>query len=92
MSFFQHSALLRLRTLVSGTPRRPRHPLLRVVLGVVGVALLLALLAVGLVVGLAMLLGGLLWRSLVRPGKPVRVRGRTLEGDYRVVGKPSLAR
>ena len=33
-------------------------------LGVVGIALLLALLAVGLVVGLAMLLGGMLWRLL----------------------------
>lgn len=92
MSFFQHSAFLRLRTLISGTPRRPRHPLLRVALGLVGVALLLVLLAVGLVVGLAMLLAGMLWRLRTRPGKPARVRGRTLEGDYRVVGKPSLAR
>ncbi|WP_240126579.1 hypothetical protein [Thermomonas alba] len=92
MSFFQHSAFLRLRTLVSGTPRRPRHPLLRLVLGLLGIALLLALLAVGLVVGLAMLLGGQLLRLFTRPGKPARGRGRILEGDYRVVGKPSLAR
>ena len=29
MSFFQHALFLRLRTLATGAPRRPRHPLLR---------------------------------------------------------------
>ena len=32
MSFFQHALFLRLRTLATGAPRRPRHPLLRLLI------------------------------------------------------------
>lgn len=74
-------------------PRKPRHPLLRIAFGLVGVALLAVLVVAGLFVGVAMLLGGVLLR-LVRPrGKPVTPRAadaRVVEGEYRVVGKSAL--
>ncbi len=68
------------------TPRKPRNPLLRVVLGLVGVAVLAMLLVVGLVAGAAMVSFGLLRGALrTRAGKP---RAGTLEAEYRVVSKP----
>lgn len=69
------------------SPRKPRHPLLRVMLGLLGVALLLVLLAVGLVAGTAMLAFGLLRRLLGRGGKPAAVEGHVVDGEYRVVPK-----
>lgn len=69
-------------------PRKPRHPLLRLLLGLVGVALLAVLLVVGLVVGAAMLTGGLLWRLLRQRGKPVTTDSRVVDAEYRVVSKP----
>lgn len=62
--------------------RRPRHPLLRVVLATLGVALLLALLVVGAFVGIAMLLGAGLWRALRQTGRP-QATGRVIEGEFR---------
>lgn len=69
-------------------PRKPRHPLLRLLLGLVGVALLAVLLVVGLVVGAAMLTGGLLWRLWRQRGKPVATDERVVDAEYRVVSKP----
>jgi predicted lipid-binding transport protein (Tim44 family) len=71
-------------------PRRPRHRWLRVLLGAVGVGLLLALLFVSVFVGIAMLSAGMLWRLWKQRGKPVAARARSIEGDYRVVGKAQL--
>ena len=69
-------------------PRKPRHPLLRLAFALVGVALLAVLVVVGLFVGAAMLVGGMLLR-LVRPrAQPVTRDVRVVEGEYRVVGKP----
>ena len=68
------------------TPRKPRNPLLRVALGLVGVALLCVLLVVGLVVGAGMLAFGLL-RGALRP-RAAKSRERTLDAEYRVVSKP----
>ena len=92
MSFFQHALFLRLRTLATGAPRRPRHPLLRLALGLLGIALLLALVVLGVFVGAAMLAGGMLWRLWTQRGQRASVRGRdrTFDGDYRVVGKAQL--
>ena len=74
-------------------PRKPRHPLLRLALGLAGVALLAVLVVVGLFVGAAMLLGGALLR-LVRPAGVQRTREasaqRVVEGEYRVVGRSVL--
>lgn len=68
-------------------PRKPRHPLLRLLLGLVGVALLAVLLVVGVIVGAAMLAGGLLWRLLRQRGKPVATDKRVVDAEYRVVPK-----
>ena len=76
-------------------PRRPRHRILRVVLGLAGVGLLLALLFVSVFVGIAMLAAGMLWRLWARRGRPLaRTTGATrtnsIDGDFRVVGKAQL--
>lgn len=75
-------------------PRKPRHRVLRAVAGLVGVVLLAGLLVVGIVVGAAMILGGLVWRLLRgarRPLQPV-ARGRVFDAAYRVVSRPLLTR
>ncbi len=69
------------------SPRKPRNVLLRVLLGLLGIALLVVLLAIGLVVGTLMLAFGLLRRLL---GKRTRVQvadGNVMDGEYRVVPK-----
>ncbi len=68
-------------------PRKPRHPLLRALLGVVGVLLLAVLLVVGVFVGVAMLAGGMLVRLLRQRGKPVAASSRVVDAEYRVVPK-----
>ncbi len=70
-------------------PRKPRHPLLRVALGLLGVALLLVLLAVGVVVGGGMLAIGLLRRAWMQRGKPQAHGGRVVDAEYRVIDKPA---
>lgn len=65
-------------------PRKPRHPLLRVGLGLVGVAMLAVLLVVGLFVGAAMILFGITRRLLVRQPAPRRDT-RIVDAEYRVV-------
>ncbi len=74
------------------TPRKPRHRALRVLLAMIGVAVLAGLLVVGVVVGAAMLGVGLLARLWRRRGKPIAAApAGTLEGEYRVVRKPMLS-
>lgn len=91
MSIFQHRSFRRIRSAVFSAPRRPRHPLLRLALGVIGVALLLALVVLGVFVGAAMLAGGMLWRLWAQRGKSAApVRGGSIDGDYHVVGKAQL--
>lgn len=70
-------------------PRKPRHPLARVAVGLLGLALLAVLLVVGVVVGTAMLAFGLVRRALVRrPARPVR-QGNVVDAEYRVVDRPA---
>lgn len=74
-------------------PRKPRHPLMRFALGVVGLGLVLVLLVVGAFVGTAMLLAGMLMRLWRGRGQHVVRRPQTervVEGEYRVVGKSAL--
>ena len=73
--------------------RKPRHPLLRIAVGLVGLALLAVLVVIGLFVGVAMLAGGVLLRLMRMGGQPIaaRTRGpRVVEAEYRVVGKTAL--
>lgn len=75
-------------------PRKPRHRVLRVVAGLVGVVLLAVLLVVGIVLGAVMILGGVAWRLLRGPGRPVQpmAQGRVFDGAYRVVSRPLITR
>ncbi|MEN1940047.1 hypothetical protein WCE41_00815 [Luteimonas sp. MJ246] len=70
-------------------PRKPRHPLLRVAVGLLGVALLAVLLVLGVVVGTAMLAVGLARRLLTRGAKPQASAGAVVDAEYRVVDKPA---
>lgn len=71
-------------------PRKPRHPLLRIALGVLGVAVLCVLVFFSVFVGAAMIAAGLALKLLKSRGKPVAARARIVEGEYHVVRKPVL--
>lgn len=70
-------------------PRKPRHPLLRLAVGMLGLLLLAALLVVGVVVGTAMLALGLLRRVLGGSARPQPRPGNVVDAEYRVVDKPA---
>ena len=100
MSTIRSHLFNRIRFTTFGAPRRPRHPFLRIALGLVGVALLLALLFVSVFVGIAMLAVGMLYRlwthrrtpGLNRAGaaRAGTVDGDAIDGTFRVVGKAQL--
>ncbi len=71
-------------------PRKPRHPLLRFGLGLLGVALLGVLVFFSLFVGAAMIAGGLLYKLLRQRGKPMARDSRVVDAEYHVVRKPVL--
>ncbi|MFC7300920.1 hypothetical protein [Cognatiluteimonas weifangensis] len=73
-------------------PRKPRHPLLRLALGLLGLGVLLVLVFFSVFVGIAMLAAGLLYRLWKQRGKPVARPARVVDGDYRVLAKPALPR
>lgn len=77
-------------------PRKPRHRVLRVVLGLVGVAVLAVLVMFGLFVGAAMIATGLLFKLWKQRGKPLANGSardaRVLDGEFRVVDSVSLPR
>jgi hypothetical protein len=77
MQVFMHR-LYRMR------PCKPRNPLLRLACGLVGLALLMVLLVVGLFVGLGMLLFAAV-RRMLRPRPAPTVPEHVLEGEYSVV-------
>ncbi len=92
-SMFRIDSLHRLRAAFA--PRKPRHPLLRLTLGLVGVALLLALVFVSVFVGIAMLTVGVVFKLLRQRGKPIArdrraADGNVVDGEFRVVGKQAL--
>jgi hypothetical protein len=69
------------------TPSKPRHPLLRLVLGLLGLVVLAVLVVVGLFVGLGMLLFAAVRRMLRAPAAaPQRVEA-VIDGEYSVVDK-----
>ncbi len=70
-------------------PRKPRHPLARLAVGLLGLALLAVLLVVGVVVGTAMLALGLARRLLSRRPVAQARPGRIVDAEYRVVDKPA---
>ena len=77
-------------------PRKPRHRLLRFVLGVVGLGLLALLVFFSVFVGAAMIAVGLAYKLWQRRGKPMtaraKARGDVVEGEFRVVAPHALPR
>ena len=79
----------RLRSLFA--PRKPRHPLLRLAFGLVGLGLLCLLVFFSVFVGAAMIAVGIAWKLLGQRGKPRAVRdANVVDGEFRVVRKPAL--
>lgn len=70
-------------------PRKPRNPLMRALFGLLGVALLAVLLVLGVFVGAAMLVGGLVYRLWRSRGKPVADTSNVVDGEFRVVDDAS---
>ncbi len=70
-------------------PRKPRHPLLRLAVGLLGLGVLCVLVFFGLFVGAAMLAAGMAYR-LLRPRQRAAQQQRVVEGEYEVVRKPAL--
>lgn len=68
-------------------PRKPRHPLLRIVFGMLGLGLLLLLVFFSVFVGIAMLAVGVAYRLWKQRGKPIARDMRVVEGEFRVVTK-----
>ncbi len=81
-------------------PQRPRHPIVRALLGLFAVCAVLVLLLVGLVVGSIVFVASLLWRA-VHPHSPIArartdspvvdddvIDGEIIVGEFRVLRKP----
>ena len=78
-------------------PRKPRHPLARIAVGLLGIGVLALLVFFSLFVGIAMLGIGLGYRLLRtrKPSAAPRPVGKTssanvVDGEYRIVGKTIL--
>jgi hypothetical protein len=80
--------LFQFKRMFSYCPSKPRSPMLRVLVGLLGLCLLVLLLVFGLVIGLGMLLFAAA-RRLLRPGRPApRAQEGVIEGEYTLVDKP----
>jgi len=84
-AFFQFGNV---RTLFE--PRKPRHPLVRLAAGLVGLAILAVLIFFSVFVGAAMILAGIAWKLLARSRRAVAQPRGVVEGEYRVVRKQAL--
>jgi hypothetical protein len=84
-----HFQFNQFRTLFA--PRKPRHPLVRVAAGLLGLAILAALVFVGVFVGAAMIIAGVAWKLLASRKQAARTADpKVVEGEYRVVRKQAL--
>jgi hypothetical protein len=73
------------------SPSKPRHPLLRLVLGLLGVCVLALLVVVGLFVGAGMLLFAAVRRMLRTPAAAQARNDSVIDGEYSVVDKRPAA-
>lgn len=75
-------------------PRKPRHPLARLAIGLLGIGVLALLVFFSVFVGVAMLGVGLVYRLLRSREQPAFARtprdARVVDGEFRVVGKTAL--
>lgn len=74
------------------SPRKPRHRLLRIVVGITGLAVLAVLVAAGLFIGAGMIAAGVVYKLLKQRRKGAAGDPRVLDGEYRVVDPVSLPR
>ena len=72
------------------SPRKPRHPLVRIALGMLGLGVLAVLVFFSVFVGTAMLGAGLLWRLWRSRNQPLAHRPRVLDGQFHSVRRPVL--
>jgi hypothetical protein len=84
MPFFVHR-------IFTYSPSKPRHPLLRLVLGTLGVVVLAVLVVVGLFVGLGMLMFAAVRRMLRAPAASTAQVDSVIDGEYSVVDKRPAA-
>jgi hypothetical protein len=84
MPFFVHR-------IFTYSPSKPRHPLLRLVLGTLGVLVLAVLVVVGLFVGLGMLMFAAVRRMLRAPTHATPQVDSVIDGEYSVVDKRPAA-
>jgi hypothetical protein len=66
-------------------PRHRRHPLLRIVMGILGLGLLALLVFFSVFVGAAMLAAGLVYRLLRKRPQAAARDPQVVEGEFRVV-------
>ncbi len=71
-------------------PRKPRRPLSRIAIGVLGLGVLVTLVFFSVFVGIAMLTVGVLARLWKLRGKPIDRDARIVDGQFRVISKPVL--
>jgi len=74
-------------------PRKPRHPLAKLAIGLLGIGVLALLVFFSVFVGVAMLAVGLVYRLMRQRGRPIAGparNARIVDGEFRVVGKTAL--
>lgn len=72
------------------SPRKPRHPLARIALGVLGLGLLALLVFFSVFVGTAMLGAGLIYKLWRQRNQPLAKRPRVIDGQFHAVRRPAL--
>jgi len=70
-------------------PRKPRHPLVRIAAGLIGLVILAVLIFFSVFVGAAMILGGIAWKLLSKPNRRTQ-QTRVVDAEYHVVRKSAL--
>lgn len=69
-------------------PRKPRHPIAKLSIGLLALGILAAMIVLGLFVGVAMLLAGMLYKLWRMRGRPIAPHSHGwLRADYRVLAK-----
>lgn len=72
--------------------RKPRHPLLRLALGLLGLGVVLTLVFFSVFIGIAMLSIGVLARSWRWRRQPLARARRSVDGACRLLDQPALAK
>lgn len=78
-------------------PRKPRHPLARLAIGLLGLGVLLLLVFFSVFLGAAMIIAGVVYRLLRMRGQPIArstrgnvAGGNVVDAEYRLIDKTVL--